>query len=264
MYTGASKMGVSLLLIGLVLLFGAAGLSMWAVTMLWIPINAAGIINGIGHWWGYRNFEAPDMSNNIVPWGIVIGGEELHNNHHTYPTSAKFSVKPYEFDVGWLYIRMLSAVGWAKVRTTAPRMARGAVAKPVADSQTLEALIAHRYEVMAQYANSVREAVHAELERLRGTHDVARLQQMKLAARWLHRDSDRIPASVQPEVAQAAAASPALSKLVSMREELRQFWTRTNVTPTQLVADLQAWCRRAEESGIAALQEVSLRLRAAT
>ncbi len=263
-YTGRSKLGVSLLVIALVVLFGAAGLTMWAVTMLWIPINAAGIINGIGHWWGYRNFEAPDTSNNIVPWGIVIGGEELHNNHHTYPTSAKFSVKPYEFDVGWLYLSVLSAMGLAKVRKTAPRMARGAVVKPVADSQTLEALIAHRYEVMAQFAASVRETARGELDKLRAQGgDSALLRQMKLAAHWLHRDSDRIPADVQTEVASAAAASPSLSKLVTMREELRQFWTRTNVTPTQLVADLQAWCRRAEESGIGALQDLSLRLRAA-
>jgi stearoyl-CoA desaturase (delta-9 desaturase) len=266
LYSRFNKLGVSLLLVGYVLLFGAAGLTMWAVTMLWIPINAAGIINGIGHWWGYRNFEAPDTSSNIVPWGIWIGGEELHNNHHTYPTSAKFSVKPYEFDVGWLYIRMMSAIGWAKVRKTPPRMAHSAVTKAVADDQTLEALIAHRYEVMAQYAKSVRGAARAELERLRtqgGVGNVALMRQMKLAARWLHRDNERIPANVQPDVASAAASSPALSKLVAMREELRQFWTRTNVAPTQLVADLQAWCKRAEDSGIAALQELSLRLRAA-
>jgi stearoyl-CoA desaturase (delta-9 desaturase) len=264
-YARFTKLGVGILVVALVLLFGMGGLAMWAVTMLWIPVNAAGIINGIGHWWGYRNFEAPDTSSNIVPWGIVIGGEELHNNHHTYPTSAKFSVKPYEFDIGWLYIRMLSAVGWAKVRKTPPRMARGAVAKPVADGQTLEALIANRYEVMAQYAHNIREAARAELARLReqGGGDSGRLRQMKLATRWLHRDRDRIPADVQTDVAHAAAASPALAKLVAMREELREFWTRTNVSPAQLVTDLQAWCKRAEESGITALQEFSLRLRAA-
>ncbi len=263
-YTRFSKFGVSALLVTLVLLFGAIGLTMWAVTMLWIPINAAGIINGIGHWWGYRNFEAPDTSTNVSPWGIVIGGEELHNNHHTYPTSAKFSVKPYEFDLGWFYIRLMSAIGWAKVRKTPPRMARGAVAKPVADDQTLEALIANRYEVMAHYAHNIREAARGELERLREQgSDSALVRQMKLATRWLHRDRERIPADVQTDVAHAAAASPALSKLVAMREELRQFWTRTNVAPSQLVADLQAWCRKAEESGITALQEFSLRLRAA-
>ena len=97
-----------------ILLFGAIGITVWAVQMAWIPVMATGIINGIGHWWGYRNFEAPDASRNVVPWGIVIGGEELHNNHHTYPTSAKFSVKPYEFDIGWVYIRGLEMLGQAK------------------------------------------------------------------------------------------------------------------------------------------------------
>ena len=84
--------------------------------MPWIPVTAAGIINGIGHYWGYRNFEAPDASTNVSPWGIVIGGEELHNNHHTYPTSAKFSVKPYEFDIGWVYISLMQMLGLATVR----------------------------------------------------------------------------------------------------------------------------------------------------
>ena len=119
------------------------------------PITAAGIINGIGHYWGYRNFEAVDASTNISPWGIVIGGEELHNNHHTYPTSAKLSVKPYEFDIGWGYIRAMEMLGWAKVRKTPPMLKLGEV-KPVADGKTLEAIIANRYEVMANYATELR------------------------------------------------------------------------------------------------------------
>ncbi len=102
--------------------------------MAWIPITAAGIINGLGHWWGYRNFEAADASTNISPWGIIIGGEELHNNHHTYPTSAKLSVKPYEFDIGWVYIRVLEMMGLAKVRKTPPKLQLGAV-RPVADAR---------------------------------------------------------------------------------------------------------------------------------
>jgi stearoyl-CoA desaturase (delta-9 desaturase) len=231
--------------------------------MIWIPITAAGIINGIGHWWGYRNFEAPDASTNVLPWGIVIGGEELHNNHHTYPTSAKLSVKSYEFDLGWLYIRILETLGWAKVRKTPPKLALGAVR--VADDKTLEALIANRYEVMATYAKALKGTVGAELAKLKaqGAKGSARWAEMRLAKRWLHRDDDRIPGSVKPHMAQAVAQSPALAKLVSMREELRALWTRTNVSAPQLVVDLQAWCRRAEDSGIAALQEFSLRLRAA-
>jgi len=233
------------------------------VQMMWIPINAAGIINGIGHWWGYRNFEAPDASTNVSPWGVVIGGEELHNNHHTYPTSAKFSVKPYEFDLGWGYIRGLEMLGLAKVRKTPPKLELGAVR--AADGKTLDALIANRYEVMAQYAAALKHTVGAELEKLKaqGAKNSARWSEMRLAKRWLHRDDDRIPQGVKPQVAQALAQSPTLAKLVAMREELRQLWTRTNVSADQLVVDLQAWCKRAEDSGVAALREFSLKLRAA-
>ena len=231
--------------------------------MLWIPITAAGIVNGIGHYWGYRNFEAPDASRNVSPWGIVIGGEELHNNHHTYPTSAKLSVKPYEFDIGWAYIRGLEMLGLAKVRKTVPQIRLGAV-KPVADGKTLEAIIANRYEVMANYARSLRHASRAEVARLKseGAASSGKLAAMLAARRWLHRDDDKIPHAVKSQVAEAVAHSPYLAKLVAMREELRQLWTRTGVSAEQLVADLQAWLRKAEESGIAALQEFALRLRA--
>ncbi len=264
LYARFSWQGVGLMLIINLLLFGAIGAAVWAVQMLWIPITAAGIINGIGHFWGYRNFEAPDASANISPWGIVIGGEELHNNHHTYPTSAKLSVKPYEFDLGWAYIRALEVMGLATVRKTPPQLRLGDV-KPVADGKTLEALIANRYEVMARYAHALREAVGGELERIKGqgTPVAAKMAQLRLARRWLPRDVDRIPAAVQAQLAQVMHDSPVLAKFVAMREELRQLWTRTNVSAEQLVADLQAWCAKAEASGIASLREFSVRLRAA-
>jgi stearoyl-CoA desaturase (delta-9 desaturase) len=264
LYSRFTWQGVGLTLIIDLMLFGAVGAAVWAVQMLWIPITAAGIINGIGHWWGYRNFEAPDASRNVSPWGLIIGGEELHNNHHTYPTSAKLSVKPYEFDIGWAYIRAMEMIGWAKVRKTPPMLKLGTI-KPVADSQTLEAIIANRYEVMAKYAMHLRSACSAELARLKaeGKHNTAKWAEMRLARRWLHRDEDKIPHDVKTQVANVCAQNAALAKLVAMREELRSLWTRTNVSAEQLVADLQAWCKKAEESGIAALQEFALKLRAA-
>jgi stearoyl-CoA desaturase (delta-9 desaturase) len=263
-YSRYTWQGVGLLLILDLFLFGALGATVWAVQMLWIPITAAGIINGIGHYWGYRNFEAPDASTNVSPWGILIGGEELHNNHHTYPTSAKLSVKPFEFDIGWLYIRSLELMGLAKVRKTPPKLALGAI-KAEADGKTLEAIIANRYEVMANYAAEMRRAVGSELERLKaqGAENSARFMDMRVAKAWLHRDEDKIPQTVKPRLASALGESPKLAKLVAMREELRQLWTRTGVSAEQLVADLQAWCRKAEDSGIAALREFSLSLRAA-
>ena len=264
LYDRRSWQGVALMLVLDLALFGAVGLTVWAVQMAWIPVTAAGIINGVGHCWGYRNFEAPDASTNILPWGVIIGGEELHNNHHTDPTSAKLSVKRFEFDIGWLYIRVLESLQLARVRRTPPRLALGAV-RPVADGQTLQALIANRYEVMARYAAALEAAVRAELVRLKaqGAQDTARWMDMRLAKAWLHRDDDKIPQGVKPQLAKALRDSPQLAKLVAMREELRQLWTRSNASAEQLVADLQAWCRKAEESGIASLQEFSMRLRAA-
>ena len=259
-YTGRSRLGVSLMLIINVALFGALGLTVWAIQMIWIPITAAGIINGIGHWWGYRNFEAADASTNVSPWGILIGGEELHNNHHTYPTSAKLSVKPYEFDIGWMYISILQSVGLAKVKKLPPKMAFGDV-KPIADEKTLEAIIANRYEVMAGYAREMRAACQRELEGLRSRS--ADLGSLKVARHWLHRDDDKVPAEVRPQLALARAEHPVLDKMVTMREELRALWSSTNASREQLASDLQAWCHRAEESGIAALRDFSIQLRSA-
>ena len=259
-YTGHSRLGVSLMMIINIALFGVLGVTVWAIQMIWIPITAAGIINGIGHWWGYRNFEATDGSTNVSPWGIIIGGEELHNNHHTYPTSAKLSVKPYEFDIGWMYITMLSSVGLASVKKVPPKIAYGAV-KPVADEKTLEAIIANRYEVMAGYAREMRSACKRELDALQQRRGDATVLQS--ARQWLHRDDDKVPASIKPQLAQVRAEHPVLDKMVTMREELRALWSSTTATREQLATDLQAWCRRAEESGIAALRDFSIRLRSA-
>ena len=256
LYTRFSWQGVAVMLIIDVALFGFIGLTVWAVQMAWIPVTAAGIINGAAHYWGYRNFEAHDASTNISPWGILIGGEELHNNHHTYPTSAKLSVKPYEFDIGWMYIRMLESMGLATVKKTPPRLAYGDI-RPVADEKTLEALIANRYEVMAGYARNMRAVMQQEASKLSLDAHV-----LQAAQRWLHRDAAKVPADALAKLKQARAASPVLDKMVQMREELSQIWLNTSHSREQLAADLQSWCRRAEESGIAALRDFSVKLRA--
>ena len=260
LYSRFSFSGVALMLLIDLALFGVAGLAVWAVQMAWTPVMAAGIVNGAAHYWGYRNFEVPDASTNISPWGILIAGEELHNNHHTYPTSAKLSVKPYEFDMGWVYIKLLQRGGLATVKKKPPRLALGAV-RPVADEQTLEALIQNRFELMAGYAKGMRRAFNDELEALRSRHADAAV--IRTAKRWLHRDVDRVPAAIAAQLTVARAASPVLDKMVVMREELRQMWLNRSQTREQLTLELQAWCQRAEASGIAALQEFSLRLRAA-
>ena len=260
LYTRFSWHGLALMLAIDLALFGVAGLSVWALQMAWTPIMAAGIINGAAHYWGYRNFETPDASTNISPWGILIAGEELHNNHHTYPTSAKLSVKAYEFDIGWFYISVLQRLGLASVKKTPPRLAFGRV-RPVADEKTLEALISNRYEIMAAYAKDMRRAFRGELVALQARSADASV--IGAARRWLHRDAEKVPAAALAQLALARAASPVLDKMVLMREELRQLWLNRLQSREQLAADLQAWCHRAEASGIAVLQEFSMKLRAA-
>ncbi len=262
LYTPRAGWGVWLMLAIDLALFGAIGITVWAVQMIWIPITAAGIINGLGHWWGYRNFEAADASTNVSPWGILIGGEELHNNHHTYPTSAKLSVKSYEFDIGWGYIRAMEMLGLAKVRKTPPRLTLGDV-KPVADVKTLEAIVAHRYELMASYAREVRLACTVEMSRLKAERQQGAADKLERVRKWLHRDDDKVPQALRGELQNALVDRPRLGKLVAMREELRQVWTKTNVSADQLAHDLQAWCQQAENSGIQALKDFSLKLRAA-
>ena len=259
LYTRFSWQGVGLMLVINLTLFGALGLTVWAVQMAWTPIMAAGIINGAAHYWGYRNFESPDASTNISPWGIIIAGEELHNNHHTYPTSAKLSVKPYEFDIGWMYISILQFAGLARVKKTPPKAAYGDV-RPVADEKTLEALIANRYEIMAGFAQQMRATVREELESMKArSADSAVIKAAKL---WAHRDAEKVPPAAVAQLALARAASPVLDQMVTMREELRQLWLNTAVSREQLTAELAAWCRRAEDSGIATLREFSFKLRA--
>jgi stearoyl-CoA desaturase (delta-9 desaturase) len=170
------------------------------------------------------------------------------------------SVKPYEFDIGWMYITIMQAVGLAKVKKTPPKAAYGDI-RPVADEKTLEALIANRYEIMAAYAHGVRQAAREEFESVKARSADAAV--IKAAKRWMHRDQEKVPASAAPQLAQARAVSPVLDKMVTMREELRQMWLNTHVSREQLTKDLQAWCHRAEESGITALREFSLKLRAA-
>jgi stearoyl-CoA desaturase (delta-9 desaturase) len=177
------------------------------------------------------------------------------------PRRPSFSVKPYEFDIGWMYISIMQKIGWAKVKKTPPKLQLGAI-KPVADEKTLEALITNRYEVMAGYAREMRRVCTAEIESIKAKQ--GDLSLLKTAKRWLHRDEEKVPATALPQLAQARAAHPVLDKMVTMREELRQMWLNTSQSREQLAADLQAWCRRAEESGIAQLQQFSMKLRAAT
>ena len=259
LYSRYTWQGVGLTLIVNLLLFGAIGITVFAVQMLWIPIMAAGVINGLGHWWGYRNWDSPDASTNIFPWGILIGGEELHNNHHAYAASAKLSSKWYEFDIGWMYIRILSALGLANVRRVAPTP-KFAPAKPVVDVETLQAVIAHRYDVMAAFAGSVRRACAEEAKRLRASRR-SEGELLSAARSWLPGDAKKWSEQQRSRLGEIFAASDKLRKLVEMRTELSAVWERSNLTRDQLLAHLQQWCARAEASGVRALQDIALRMR---
>ncbi|HEU4851659.1 MAG TPA: acyl-CoA desaturase [Telluria sp.] len=259
LYTRFSWQGVGLMLIIDVLLFGAIGITVWAVQMLWIPVTAAGIINGIGHFWGYRNYDCADAATNIVPWGILIGGEELHNNHHTYATSAKLSNKWYEFDIGWMYIRMMEMVGLAKVKKLAPKPTFGAV-KTELDFGTLQSVIANRYDVMAKYAKSVKHAWHDEVEHLK---EKAKLESrfLKSSRKLLQREPAKLEEPHHAQLSELFQHSKALETMHNMRVELSVMWERSSLSRDQLLHKLQDWCARAEASGIKSLQEFSLRLR---
>ncbi len=258
-YTPYSAAGVSALLVINFVLFGVIGVSIWAVQMMWIPITAAGIINGLGHWWGYRNYDCNDAATNIFPWGILIGGEELHNNHHTYATSAKLSSKWYEIDLGWAYIRALEMLGLAKVKKVAPKP-KLAKDKAVADLETLQSVIANRYDVMAKYAKSVKAAFREELEHLKHKAELeARF--LKTSRKLLQREPGKLELSQKAQLIELFKHSKALETMHQMRVELGAIWERSHSTRDQLLQQLQDWCARAEASGIKSLQEFSLRLR---
>ncbi len=254
-YTPHSGKGIVLMLAIDLILFGPIGLTIWAVQMLWIPVTAAGIINGAGHYWGYRNFTCEDASTNILPWGILIGGEELHNNHHAYGSSAKLSNRWYEFDIGWLYIRILEMLGLASVKKVAPKVRWGEI-KHFCDADLLHAIITHRYDVLTRYSRGMKQAYAQELDALRDAlPDVARVK------RWLNLDQSALKPVEKAELLSVLARSERLKTLYQMRQELTALWSRSTASSEQLVRQLQDWCQRAEASGIEALSQFSLRLR---
>jgi stearoyl-CoA desaturase (delta-9 desaturase) len=258
-YTKHSALGVSLMLVINVLLFGVLGLTVWAIQMAWIPVTAAGVINGIGHYWGYRNFECKDASTNILPIGIIIGGEELHNNHHTFGTSAKLSAKWYEFDIGWMYISILAFFGLAKVKKVAPEPKFDS-SKLVADLDTLHAVVANRYDVMAKYARSLRSAWRDEVDQIRAS-SALESGFLRTSKKLLQQEPTSLETSQKQQLSELFEHSKALKTMHEMRVELGAIWERSHFTSDQLLQQLRDWCTRAEASGIRSLREFSLRLR---
>ncbi|MGA7817338.1 DesA family fatty acid desaturase [Caballeronia sp.] len=259
-YTRYPILGISLMMVVDVALFGIVGLSVWAVQMIWIPFWAAGVVNGLAHWWGYRNFNSADASTNIFPLGILIGGEELHNNHHTYATSAKLSNKWYEFDIGWMYIRIMSAFKLAKVKKIAPTP-RLSASKSVLDHDTLQAVLSNRYEVMARYGKAVKRAYRQEMSKLKDAGAREKYQVMHGARKWVHKDEAGLDEPQRKQLPELLSDNHKLRTYIELRQDLSAMWDRSNASREQLLVQLQDWCHRAEQSGIKALQDFALRLR---
>ena len=258
LYTPHANLGPVVLAVVNLVLFGLPGIALWAIQMAWIPFWAAGVVNGLGHWWGYRNFESADTSTNLTPWAFWIGGEELHNNHHAFPSSARFSMRRFEFDIGWQAIRLLQALGLAKVLRVAPTMdVRPNIAVP--DADTLKALLSHRFQAMTDYQRNVlkpalREEAAAAGAKLRALLPRKLRKGMVDDGRWLKPDAR---AQLQAWI----ASKPRIQTLIEYRARLSEVLESRSHDAGEKLKRLQAWCAEAEASGVRALQEYAIRLR---
>ena len=258
LYTPHANLGPVVLAVVNLVLFGLPGIALWAIQMAWIPFWAAGVVNGLGHWWGYRNFESADTSTNLTPWGVWIGGEELHNNHHAFPSSARFSMRRWEFDIGWAAIKGLEKVGLAKVLRVAPSLdIRPNIAVP--DGETLRALLSHRFQAMTDYQRNVlkpalREEAAAAGARLRELLPRRMRRGLVDDGRWLKPDA-------REQLRSWVSQRPRIHVLVEYRARLAALLEARSHDAAERLHQLQAWCQEAEASGIRALQEYSMRLK---
>ena len=264
-YSRYSWQGAGVMLVTNVLLFGPIGATIWAAQMAWIPVHAAGIINGLGHFWGYRHYAVNDTSTNITPIAFWIGGEELHNNHHAFPTSARFSMRWYEFDLGWLYINVLQFFGLATVKKVAPRP-RFDMNKVVCDGETLQAVIAHRYEIVTNYAKTLRSTCQEEIAKMReaGSSPLATMREGKAIRNfrhWLRSDEALLSAENRASLLETLKHSDKLETIYTLRQDLAKLWERSTLSKEEMVSRLEEWCKRAEATGIAQLQLFTRQLR---
>ncbi|MCQ9328338.1 DesA family fatty acid desaturase [Pelistega suis] len=262
LYSKHPSLGILFMLVIDIALFGAMGLCVWAVQMAWIPFWAAGVINGLGHYVGYRNFSSPDTSTNLVPIGILIGGEELHNNHHAYGTSAKFSSKWYEFDIGWMYISILKFFRLAEVKKVAPKLKLAKQVQEEVTENTLHGIITHRYEIMTRYASLLKQTALQEMARLqRNPEAKAEVAKLNFISQHITQSEQGLNDAQRAELAESLSQNKALAQLVAMREELFRVWSSSTASTEQLLQDLRHWLQQAQQSGVQSLEEFALRLR---
>ena len=256
-YRPFQNYGIVLMLLLDVAMFGIIGITVWAVQMAWIPFFAAGVINGIGHWGGYRNYECADASTNIVPWGILIGGEELHNNHHAFASSARFSSKWWELDIGWFYIRLLSVFRLARIRRLAPRL-RLNVSKPEIDIESARALVSNRLQIMSRYARHVIRQVYQE-EKAKA--DSAGRRLLKQGRKLLHRSDYRMDHKARQRLESLIQENSSMRVVYEFSQRLQSLWTEKAMSYDALTKALRDWCEQAEATGIEALREFAREIR---
>ncbi|WP_131782653.1 DesA family fatty acid desaturase [Legionella gresilensis] len=259
LYSRFSSKGILLMFIINLLLFGFPGITIWALQMLWIPVHAAGVVNGIGHHWGYRNFECPDAATNIFPWGFWIGGEELHNNHHTFASSAKFSVKWWEFDIGWMYIRCLSWLGLAKVKKLPPKLATDE-GKLHVDLDTVRAVISNRFQIMSFYYKRV-VLPTLKIEKRLAKDDKAKKKLFQRAGRLLRLQDSLLSPHAKTKLQTLLAQRERLQIVYFYRQSLQNIWLKTATSQKELVEALQQWCKQAEESGLEVLHQFAQQIK---
>jgi stearoyl-CoA desaturase (delta-9 desaturase) len=252
LYSRHRILGVSLMLVIDLVLLGAPGLTVWAIQMIAIPVLAAGVINGVGHYFGYRNFECKDAATNVVPWGFVMGGEELHNNHHAFPSSAKFALRPWEFDIGWVYLRVLRALRLADIRRVAPQPLIGEHRVP--DLETVRAVLINRLHVLRDFSRNVilpvlKEEIAAGRERW-----------LAKARHLLVREHSLLDEAARKRLHEVLERSHTLATVYQARQRLQAIWEGAAQSNERLVADFRAWCAEAEASGVKALQDFARRL----
>lgn len=258
LYSRHYNKGVLVMFLINLLLFGIAGITIWAIQMMWIPLSA-GVVNGIGHYWGYRNFECPDMSTNVFPLGFLIGGEELHNNHHTFASSAKFSVKWWEFDLGWLYIRLLSFLGLAKVKKLPPKLARDNNKLHV-DLNTVKAVISNRFQIMSDYHKRIIVPILKNEKRNHIKNNKERYL-FKSAKRVLRQGTTLSSLKANAHLQTLLNRFEQLRLVYNYRQSLQQIWLKKVSSQKELIESLSQWCKKAEESGIDVLMQFSRELK---
>ena len=260
LYSRHAFLGITLMALLDVVFFGAVGLVIFIVQMIWIPLWAAGVINGIGHYWGYRNFETKDASTNILPWGILIGGEELHNNHHAYGASAKLSNKWWEFDIGWMYIRLLEIFRLAKVKRIAPKI-RSISDKQVVDLDTVRAVLGNRFHILKLYGRKVIRPALKEV-RLRADNEQRKL--FKRARKLMTREDIHIGGEAMQTLNNVLQHNGTLETVFLFKQQLKEIWVRASHNKVNRVQRLQVWCTEAEQTGIRALQDFAAYIRGYT